>query len=449
MRPARRPCLACVAAVALFGAADTATAAVPDPGTFSISPSRQNVVGRPPVSLASTLVKNTTKQPYDVQVTPVLLSQNLTGAFTFSEQPGALRDALMVLRPLPARFRLAPGQSRTVVLRWLLLPRAKRAAYVGVLFRGQARDGSGRSIPVVTRLLSTNFLRVPGRYDRRGALTALHVGQFAPGTLRVVPRVANTGDVIGAPTHGRLAIRNARGKTVYRTRWTADVVLPGAARDVPIDLHTRLPAGRYTAVAAMTFGSTANAKRTTRFTLVAPNTLPTPAIAIDGFAAHGQAGRHPTVSGVVRSVGTAPASLAMSISIYRVTNGLPDATALATAQVRDTALAPGSRRPFVKPLAVKLVPGQYHVVADYTDATGAPQQLTSDFAAVRPRSLIDRIRLYITRHELLLTLLAAGAIIAVILLTLGRRQRRLQAELRDLKGDAGTTPTPTTTPPPP
>lgn len=414
-------------------ASSSAAGPEPEPGTFSITPSRQDIVGRPPLSLMATRVTNTTGQPYDVTVTPVQLTQDLTGAFTFSERPAALRDARMILRPFPARLRLAPGESRRVALEWQLLPRAKRAAYVGVIFRGQARGADGRSIPVVTRLLSVDLLRLPGAYHRQGAITALRVGQFAPGKLRVTPRVANTGDVVGVPTHGRLAIHDATGRTVYRAHWTTDVVLPGAARDVPVDLPTHLPPGHYTATAAMTFGATANARRSTRFALTAIDTLPTPAVTIESFAAHGQAGQRARVMGSIHSTGTAPAGIALTIAISRVSGGLPDAEPFATTRVRASHLPGGTHRAFAATLGPALPAGQYHAVARYSDADGVPQQITSDFTASRPRSFADRLSLFVRRHEVLLILLAAAILITVLVIVFGRRQRRLQAELRELR----------------
>jgi hypothetical protein len=263
-----------------------ATARASAGGTFAISPSRRDLAGRPPVTLAPTRVSNTTRESYDVRVFPVLLRQGLTGAFQFDESPRPLNAARTILRVSPSRFGLAPGQSRKVRLRWELLPRGARATYVGVVFQGQARLKGGRLVPVISRLLSINFMRLPGHYHPSGAFTALRAIQFAPRVLRFLPRVKNTGDIVGSPKHGRLSINDSTGRTVYKTSWPGDVILPGAERDFPIDVKQILPAGGYTAHAMMSFGATRHAVISTAFTLAGPNKLLAPGAKINDSAAH-------------------------------------------------------------------------------------------------------------------------------------------------------------------
>jgi len=403
----------------------------PDAGTFAISPSRRDLVGRPPATLVPTRVSNTTQASYDVRVFPVLLEQDLGGGFRFDETPRPLNAARMILRASPSRFRLRPGQSRQVGLRWERLPIGARAAYIGVVFQGQARLKGGRSVPVITRLLSINFLRLPGRYHPNGNFTALNTIQFAPRVLRIVPRVRNTGDIVGSPRHGRLAIRDSTGRTVYKGRWKGDVVLPRAERDFPIDIHQILPAGRYSARVAMAFGANRHAKIIKSFRLVGPNRLPTPAVNITDFAAHGQVGKPAHLSGSIRSTGTAPASVILSLSLFRAPGGVPDTKPLASAHLRFSRLAPGTRRSLDVDLARRLPEGDYHAVARYTDPTGAPQQLTSDFTATEDRSFFDRIRRFLQRHTTSLIILAiAILVIALLALALLSRQRRLKEELR-------------------
>ncbi|HEY8867691.1 MAG TPA: hypothetical protein VIM22_12205 [Solirubrobacteraceae bacterium] len=366
---------------------------------------------------------------------PVLLRQDLTGAFQFDERPPPLKAARTILRVSPSRFRLVPGQSRAVGLRWELLPLGARAAYVGVVFQGQRRLKGGRSVPVISRLLSINFMRLPGHYHPNGVFSALHAIQFAPLVLRFLPRVRNTGDIVGSPKHGRLAISDSTGRTVYKTRWTGDVILPRAERDFPIDVHQILPAGSYTAHAMMSFGANRRAEISKAFRLVGPNQLPTPGVKINDFAAHGEVGRPAHVSGHVKSTGTAPANLDFSLSLFRVTGGLADAKPLASGQLHFSALAPGSTRSLDVDLTRRLASGEYHVVAQYTDSTGTPQQLTSDFAASPHRGLFDRLWRFFDRHALLIILVIALIAVAVLVFRLLRRQRRLESELRKAKGE--------------
>jgi hypothetical protein len=449
--PCRRLAL-CVASLAM-GVVALGGASVPAAlgqgtadGTFSITPSRRDLVGRPPLTLVPTRVSNTTQDSYDVRVFPVLLTQNLTGAFQFDESPRPLDAARRIVSASPTRFRLAPGASREVRLRWELLPLDARAAYVGVIFQGQRRLKSGQSVPVISRLLSVNFLRLPGHYHPKGGFTALRALQAAPPVLRLVPRVKNTGDVIASPRKARLAIHDAAGRTVYKTSWKGDVVLPGAQRDFPIEVDRVLPAGRYTAQAVMSFGATRRAARSTAFTLVGPNRLPTPGVDVKGFAAHGDIGHAAHVTGTVLSTGTSPASLDLALSLFRLTSGLASAKPLATRRVRFSALAPKTRHELDLDLGGSLAKGQYRVVATYTDATNTPHQLTSDFQATRHRGFFDRLRLFFHRHRLAIVLVIVALLLSLLVLFLIRRQRRLEEELREARAQREQDP-PTGAPP--
>jgi hypothetical protein len=430
--PRRALALASLAVLGAFAAASVpAIAQLPAEGTFAISPSRRDLVGQPPVTLVPTRVSNTTPDSYDVRVFPVLLTQNLTGAFQFDETPRPLNAARAILGVSPSRFRLAPGESREVGLRWELLPRGTRAAYVGVVFQGQPRR-NGTSVPVISRLLSINFLRLPGRYHPDGVFSALHVIQFAPRVLRVQPRVRNTGDIIDTPRHGRVTVHDSTGRTVYKTSWTGDVILPGAEREFPIAVHQILPAGSYTAHATMSFGAHRDAKISTTFTLVGPNQLPTPSVQINDFAAHGEIGHSARVSGHVQSTGTAPVNLDLTVSLFRVTGGLAQPRPLASRQLHISDLAPGRTRALDVELSRRLANGEYHVVAQYTDPTGAPRQLTSDFAASQHQGLLDRIKRFFDHHTALIILALAATALALLAF---RRQRRLESELRQAKAE--------------
>jgi hypothetical protein len=404
-------------------------------GTFSISPSRRDLVGRPPATLVPTKVSNTTQDSYDVRVFPVLLRQDLSGAFQFDETPRPLTEARNILPVSPSHFLLAPGRSRDVALRWELLRPGARAAYVGVVFQGLPRLKGGRSVPVISRLLSINFLRLPGHYQSNGIFTALHAVQFAPRVLRILPRVRNTGNIVDSPQHGRLSISDSTGRRVYKTSWTGDVILPRAERDFPIDVHQLLPAGRYTARAVMSFGADRRAVVATAFKLVGPNQLAAPDVKINDFAAHGEIGGPAHVSGHLQSTGTAPAILDLTLSLFRVRGGRAGAKPLTSKQLHFSALAPGSTRSLGVDLTRRLAGGEYHVVAQYTDPTGAPQQLTSDFAASPHRSLFDRVRRFLDRHRWLILLVISSFAVAGLVFRLLRRQRRLESELRKVKAE--------------
>jgi len=442
-RPRRRTIACAGVAAALVAFAVPSIPAASAAGTFSITPSQRDLVVRPPAKLAPTRVSNTTKNAYDVQAFPVLLRQGLTGAFEFDEAPGSLSAARTIMRVSPSRFRLAPGRSRTVGVRWEQTARGKRAAYVGLVFQGQPRLKGGRSVPVITRLLSTNFLRVPGRYHANGIFKALNAAQAAPKVLRFLPRVANTGDVVASPTAGRLTIANSTGRTAYSTTWRGDVILPGAKRDFPIDVRRILPAGRYSARATMRFGTNRRARKiSSAFTLVGPNQLPTPAVEIAGFAAHGEVGGPARLSGSVRSTGTSPASVDLAVSLFRVTKSVAAATPIASRKLRFSELAPGTSRALAVDLSSGLTRGTYRVVGTYTDPTGAPQSLSSDFAASPHLGALTRLRRFLDRHKVTIGVVLALLLVGGVGLRLLRRQRRLEAELRAARAqrDAGAPP---------
>jgi hypothetical protein len=220
---------------------------------------------------------------------------------------------------------------------------------------------------------------------------------------------------------------------VYKTRWTGDVILPRAERDFPIDVDRVLPAGKYTASAMMSFGATRRARISTTFTLEGPNRLAAPGAKIIDFAAHGEVGRPAHVTGRVQSTGTTPASLDLTLSLFRITGGLVAAKPLAIRRLHFAALAPGTARSIAVDLTKRLAAGDFHVVGRYTDPTGAPQQLTSDFAASEHRGFVDRLGRFFDRHASLIIALIALIAVAVVVSRLLRRQRRLEAELRSVK----------------
>lgn len=402
-------------------------------GTFSITPSRRDVAGRPPVTLAPTQVRNTTGDSYDVRVFPVLLRQGLSGAFQFDETQRPLNAARTILDVTPSRFRLAPGGSREVALRWHLLPLSSRAAYVGIVFQGQARTRDGRSVPVISRLLSINFLRLPGRYRRSGEFTALSATQLRPRALSLLARVKNTGNAVGSPSHGRITINDSTGRRVYRARWRGDVILPKAQRDFPIDLRRVLPAGTYKAHVAMRFGASRREKIVDSFTLAGPGQLAAPRVKVSELGSQGEVGGRAKVTARVRNSGTAAAGLDLSLSLFAVRAGQPRAAPLASGRIRISSVAAGGGEVLQQELGGKLASGQYRVLARYRDEAGALQELTSDFEATRHRGLLERLRLFADRNAVLIAVVLAAFAIAVFAFVLLRRQRRLEAELQRLR----------------
>ena len=398
-------------------------------GGFGIAPARRHVIGSPGMQLTPTTVINDSSSSYQVSVFPAILTQELSGAFDFADTPRNLNDSKLALSTSADSFVLPPGSTRQVSLRWNLLPRGQKWLAMGVVFQGVAEGQSG-PVHVVSRLLSVNFLSLPGLTTVNGAFTGLYAEQFAPRVLRFLARVENTGDRFSAPSAGRLVLRDSLGNVVFSGPWTGDVVLPGAQRDFPIDVRKVLPAGRYTATVTMRFGG--ERSRSTAFTLVGPNQLPTPAITIRDFNATGVIGSPAKVTARILSSGTAPAGLTLHLYLAHASDAAPGATALATAQISYRNLVPGSVTRLSHPLGGGLHAGSYRVIATWVDPTGAQHTAQADFTPTAGQALSQAIWSFIRHHLVFLIGLLVLALVmamAYIVRRLRGGQRQIQAEL--------------------
>jgi comEA protein len=406
-------------------------------GQFGITPARRDVVGRPPGNLVPTRVTNTTQGQFAVTVFPVLLTQAVTGDFVFSEKPSVLNAANNILTPSPAKFLMAPGTSRTVSLHWNTLPAGARAAYVGVVFQAVPLIHGKPNLRVTNRLLSINFLRLPGRYRSSGRFSGMQVLQAPqqPRILRFLPRVRNTGQVVDSPKRTSLVIESAAGKHLYRQSWPGDVVLPGASRDFVIDVKHVFGAGDYEAVAIMDFGSSKHQVVKTPFHLTAPNTLPSPAITVANFGATGEIGKPAHLTASVRSTGTAPAGTEVSLSVFRITGAPSDNVPVATRRIRYAGLAPGTRRALDVRLGVVRA-GHYRALLRYRDTTDVVHTLAAEFDATKQKSFWDRVKRFFRDHGVLAVGLLALFLLLLIILWFLRRQRRLERELRASPSDS-------------
>lgn len=416
-----------------FGLCAPPALAVPVPqvtGGFGISPARRDVIGAPPTSLTSTNVVNGTSSSYRVTVFPAILTQELSGAFEFADTPLNLNNSRIALSTSPDSFVLPPGGSQHVDLRWNMLPSNQKWIAMGVVFQGVAEGQSG-PVHVITRLLSVNFLSLPGLNKISGEFTGLYAEQFGRKQLRFVARVENTGNRVSAPSAGRLTIQNSSGNVLLSERWAGDVILPGAQRDFPIDVSKVLPAGPYTATVTMHFGG--EQSRSTAFTLVGPNQLPTPAIAIRDFNATGVVGSPAKVTARIISDGTAPAGVTLHIYLARASSIGQGAQALATGQVTYADLAPGSVRHLSHPLGRALRHGTYRVVATWTDHTGAQHTLEAQFTTTAARSLFATIWSFVEPVLIGLLVLALLLLLAELVRRAVRRQRRVEAELATVR----------------
>jgi competence ComEA-like helix-hairpin-helix protein len=414
-------------------AALPATAKGQAAGQFGITPARRNLIARPPVVLQPTQVFNRTGTTFVVRVLPVLLHQRVDGSFDFRLGARELHAAALILSARPQRFTMAPNTRRDISLTWSLLPRRTRAAYVGLLVQGVPRGAQRSRIRNQLRLLGINFFRLPGRYFSRGHFTGLRGEQFGR-RIRFFARVRNEGQVVSSPRHTLLAVLDSAGRTVYRTRWPGDVILPGAQRDFPIVVHTRLPAGRYRGVVRMRLGRSQD-QASLGFRLVAPNRLPTPKVVLRALNAQGEVQGSAHATADVSSIGNAPASPSVTLELFAVARGVAGRRPIASKHVSFKGLEPGKHARLDVDFGGSLKKAPYRVVATYRPARGTdPVQLISDFVPTPHRSFLDRIGDWLDQNLALIIALVAALAIGALAYLFVRSRRRYERELAAARG---------------
>ena len=359
------------------------TLAATDDGLFSVTPARQVVNGRPPRALQPFSVSNTTKVPLKVLVIPGILDQRLSGEIFFKEDPASLRTARQILTPDRDHFRLAPGQRQSVHVDWRLRPLDQKVLNMGVIFQSTAATNSS-AVSTVQRLLTMDFLQLPGRHTSTGQFVSLRAEQGAGKTLDLIPRIENTGDVVQSPRRGKIIVRDASNRLVYRALFVGDVILPDHQRDFPVNTKKVLPAGRYRMAATADFGSSRHMHIRGAFRLVGPNELPSPKVAVEHLAGHGTIGGDSEATAIVHSVGSATADTNVKVQLFRLTKtGQRPEQPLKEQKLRYTALAPGARRP-LRIVYPDLPAGKYRIIATYRDTPDTVAQVEADFSPVAP-----------------------------------------------------------------
>jgi hypothetical protein len=399
-------------------------------GTFSITPARHFLIAVPPARLAPTEVANTTQDTMQVRVFPVLLDQAPSGAFTFDSSTAGVSAARSVLSVGPGSFNLAPGASRRVGLLWHGLPANTRAANVGVIY--QAIPPAGPSpVRIVEQLLGVNILRLPGHYRFTGRLTGVHVTQSKPRALRFTLSVQNTGEAVVGPSRLVLTLRDRYGTLLLQRQISTDIVLPGATRDFAVDIGQVLPTGQYTVRGHAAFGSSHRLAAIDHFELVGPDELPTSQLRVGSLTARGDIDRGAKVDATLQNTGTAAGNIAIDLSLYRLTNGIPGQRPIATRHLMTGLLAPGRSSRLASDVG-RLGQGTYRLTAFYQDSSGIPQTLVADFEAQRPLGILAQLRGFEREHLLLAPLLLLVS--AVLIIPMLIRERRLKRALATAEG---------------
>jgi len=420
--------------VALPGVA-SAQPAPSDQGVLSLTPPRRNIVAKPPLTLSPATVRNTTQLTMRVRVFPTLLFQHLDGTFGFNETPRELNAARLIFPVEPRRFTLEPGEARVLRLRWALLPRGAKAAYVGLLVEGVPRSRAGGGVGSILRLLGVNFFRRPGRFRTAGELVRVTGEQAEPRVLRFKPRVRNTGEIHAQPRRGRCVIRDAQGEERFRARFGDGVVLPRNQREYPFLLRRPvLPAGSYRVDCAMRFGRTPD-RVTQRLRLSGPNTLPTAELKLDALNGAGEIGGPAEATIRFRNAGSKATAAFVNLSLARLGQGNP--RIVARKRLPQGTLEAGARRTLDAELGELTTGGNWRITAELTDGRDRFGSLTADFVPVKEKGLGERI-LDALRDLLWLWILLVLAAILYVLWRLRRDRRRLEEELE--RASAAATP---------
>jgi competence ComEA-like helix-hairpin-helix protein len=429
------------------GVASDAAAAANDKGVLSMQPARRTLTARPPLQLSPTRVSNSTPLAMQVTVFPALLVQDLDGSFSFNEDPRELNAARLMFPVGPSKFRLEPNQSRNLDLRWQLLPRSAKAAYLGLVVQGVPIT-KGKGVGSILRLLGINFFKLPGKFTVDGRLSALRGEQAGPRVLRFFPRVRNTGQMHSQPRNGHCKVVDTAGTVRVRDlKFGQGVVLPGYQREYPVLVQKPniLPKGSYQLKCAMRFGKRLSTKALP-FTLSAPNTLPTASLKLRSVTANGEIGGSAKVKAVVRNAGSKAASALLKVRVDRVPVGRAPVL-LARGRFPQGSVGAGGTRGASMSLA-KLVAGSYRVTVVLSDGKTDLDERTTDFTASLHRGLFKRITDWLSDHLPWLILVVA----LLLILFLVWRQRRKQRELEEERARSGSVPpvapVPTTVPAP-
>lgn len=411
--------------------------AVSTNGSFGITPARRHVTGEPGIYLSPTSVINSTDSPYKVTVFPVLLSQDITGAFNFSSQPGALAAAQRVLGVAPTGFMLPPHSKRVVELHWNGMPKGQLQVPAGIVFQG-IRANQKAAVTVISRLLSVNFLTLPVHLRVAGRFVALTAMQFSRRVLRFMPIVQNTGQRAWAPSDGSFRILNSRGKVVYRTPWIGDVIIPGAEREFPIDVTKILPAGHYTMQAGMDFAG--RKVIAGRFTLTGPNQLPSPNLTVIGLNGSGTSGSPPAISLTAKNQGTAPGQLVVHVKVTGACGRAEGEHYTAAHTFTFSGVPGGASRTATRSVGTRLPPGCYSVQAQWADPSGQSQSEANTFTATPKKSVPNQIWAWIISHWWLFLGVLLLLLVALLIRELLRRQRRLEQALAEAQAHAAAPP---------
>jgi hypothetical protein len=391
-----------------------ALGSAPAPGSFSITPVDSHLDGRPVLSLPVTEVANTTSQRLDVRVFPVLLDQQITGAFSFDRDPQHLATASRQMSVSLSHLTLEPHSARAIEVKWRSAT-PHRSMVIGVVYEAHTEAAPG-TLQTIERLLSVNVLTPPGTAPARASLSALKVGQSGRSRLRFSMLVHNDSGRAGTPS--RLGIW-LRDRSKGSRRWLSiapGLIAPGASREFSATVADDGLPGDFSATSEVSLGATRGASGNISYRLGNGGQLPTALLLAGTMIANGAIGRQARAEIPVHNLGTAPAAAKITFSLYPLQAGLPSNNPAATVTAHSPLIAPGHSATLRVGLG-HLRASSYEIVAGYHGPFRSLLPATVDFQARHQTGPVVAVLKWIARNALTLSL-AAGLVAALLAIAL-------------------------------
>ncbi len=272
------------------------------------------------------------------------------------------------------------------------------------------------------RLTTNLLLRYPGRVRLRGEATAARAEQGAKRTLRFVARIRNRGN-LHVRARARLTVRTAGGRLVLRRRFPRETVIPGAQRELPLDVAKLLPAGDYRARVNALVGNQ-RSRQKFAFRLTGPNILPTPVLRILSLETpRPEAGEDFDAAVELANSGTGPISPQGTLTL----TASGQQRAIVTEPLRPGGIGPGER----EELSVRLRgvrAGRYEMTARFPSGPRVLAERTVVFETGTRPGLLERILDWMAGH-LPLVIAAFAVVLLSVMAAAGTYIRRLRRTL--------------------
>lgn len=180
------------------------------------------------------------------------------GQFTFTEVGTIGRSASSWITLPTATLALGPQESVQLTYEVAVPSDATPGTHWSVIFaEGEPSDPMpGQAATTISvRVGHIVYINVP-ELESSGAITGMFATPPASptGTYTVIAMYTNTGNV-GQGVEGTFTLRNEQGQDVIEADIERSVVLPGTERAFQINVLGPLPAGNYTALVVLNYGS--------------------------------------------------------------------------------------------------------------------------------------------------------------------------------------------------